>query len=73
MTVFFNFFLKTFAFLSAITIFVIFVGFLVTLFRDTNLGNNKYVLKLGASSSLNKIVLITTLILKMDTMLYFDY
>ena len=58
MTIFFNFFLKTFAFLAAVTIFVVFLGFLLTLFEETNLGNQKYVIKQGKSDALDKIVLV---------------
>ena len=62
MRVFFNFFIKTFAFLTAVTFFFILFGFLISnleSFSSTERTNiNKFIFKEGDNTSQNKIVLI---------------
>ena len=62
MRVFFNFFIKTIALLTAVTVFFILLGLLISnleSFSSTEKTNvNKFIFKEGDSTSQNKIVLI---------------
>ena len=60
MRVFFNFFIKTTAFLTAITLFFIMLSFVITFsFSDNEkINSKKFILKEGNNNSKNKVILI---------------